>query len=62
MRTHLYRGVLALLVALVFSAPAFAQGIVKGIQAAREGVAQSVAALDLSWAAVAADVHRLLTV
>jgi tetratricopeptide (TPR) repeat protein len=30
MRTHLYRGVLALLVALVFSAPAFAQGIVKG--------------------------------
>jgi Flp pilus assembly protein TadD len=30
MRTHLYRGVLALAVALVFSAPAFAQGIVKG--------------------------------
>ncbi len=30
MRTHLYRGVLALVVALVFSAPAFAQGIVKG--------------------------------
>ena len=30
MRSHLYRGVLALLVALVFSAPAFAQGIVKG--------------------------------
>jgi len=28
--THLYRGVLALVVALVFSAPAFAQGIVKG--------------------------------
>jgi len=30
MRSHLYRGVLALVVALVFSAPAFAQGIVKG--------------------------------
>jgi hypothetical protein len=30
MRTHLYRGVLALVVALVFSAPALAQGIVKG--------------------------------
>jgi tetratricopeptide (TPR) repeat protein len=30
MRTHLYRGVLALAVALVFSAPALAQGIVKG--------------------------------
>src|SRR3954466_1275800 len=30
MRTHLYRGVLALAVALLFSAPAFAQGIVKG--------------------------------
>jgi PKD repeat protein len=30
MRSHLYRGVLALAVALVFSAPAFAQGIVKG--------------------------------
>jgi len=30
MRTHLYRVVLALVVALVFSAPAFAQGIVKG--------------------------------
>ncbi len=30
MRTHLYRGVVALAVALVFSAPAFAQGIVKG--------------------------------
>ncbi len=30
MRTHLYRVVLALAVALVFSAPAFAQGIVKG--------------------------------
>jgi tetratricopeptide (TPR) repeat protein len=30
MRTHLYRGVLALVAALVFSAPAFAQGIVKG--------------------------------
>ena len=30
MRTHFYRGVLALAVALVFSAPAFAQGIVKG--------------------------------
>jgi tetratricopeptide (TPR) repeat protein len=30
MRTQLYRGVLALAVALVFSAPAFAQGIVKG--------------------------------
>ncbi len=30
MRTNLYRGVLALVVALVFSAPAFAQGIVKG--------------------------------
>jgi Flp pilus assembly protein TadD len=30
MRTHLYRGVLALVVALVFTAPAFAQGIVKG--------------------------------
>src|ERR1051326_9032696 len=30
MRTHLYRGVMALAVALVFSAPAFAQGIVKG--------------------------------
>ncbi len=30
MRTHLYRGVLALVVALVFSSPAFAQGIVKG--------------------------------
>ena len=30
MRTHLYRGVLALAVALVFAAPAFAQGIVKG--------------------------------
>src|ERR1044072_3120996 len=30
MRTHLYRGVLALVVALVFSGPAFAQGIVKG--------------------------------
>jgi len=30
MRTHLYRGVLALAVALMFSAPAFAQGIVKG--------------------------------
>jgi tetratricopeptide (TPR) repeat protein len=30
MRSHLYRGVLALVVALVFAAPAFAQGIVKG--------------------------------
>ena len=30
MRSHLYRGVLALVVALVFSTPAFAQGIVKG--------------------------------
>ena len=30
MRTHLYRGVLALVAALVLSAPAFAQGIVKG--------------------------------
>ena len=30
MRSHLYRGVLAFAVALVFSAPAFAQGIVKG--------------------------------
>ena len=30
MRTHMFRGVLALVVALVFSAPAFAQGIVKG--------------------------------
>ena len=30
MRSHLYRGVLAIVVALVFSAPAFAQGIVKG--------------------------------
>ncbi len=30
MRTHLYRGVVALAVALMFSAPAFAQGIVKG--------------------------------
>ena len=30
MRSHLYRGVLTLVVALVFSAPAFAQGIVKG--------------------------------
>ena len=30
MRTHLSRGALALVVALVFSAPAFAQGIVKG--------------------------------
>jgi Flp pilus assembly protein TadD len=30
MRSHLYRGVLALVAALVFAAPAFAQGIVKG--------------------------------
>ena len=30
MRSHLYRGVLTLVVALMFSAPAFAQGIVKG--------------------------------
>ena len=30
MRTHLYRGVLAIVAALVLSAPAFAQGIVKG--------------------------------
>jgi Flp pilus assembly protein TadD len=30
MLSHLYRGVLTLVVALVFSAPAFAQGIVKG--------------------------------
>jgi len=30
MRTHLYRGVLALVAALVFSGSAFAQGIVKG--------------------------------
>jgi len=37
MRTHLYRGVLALAVALVFSAPALAQGIVKGKVVAEKG-------------------------
>jgi tetratricopeptide (TPR) repeat protein len=47
MRTHLYRGVLALAVALVFSAPAFAQGIVKGkvVDAKGEPVADAKVAI-----------------